>query len=230
MPVAAVAVVCPALAGFILACRRGGLPNGCALLIRAFDVGRIGAKAIWLPILLISPAVGIVAFVIMRLGGSRIPDPQIALPNVLALSAVFLVSGLSEELGWSAYALDPLQARSSALAAGLLIGAVWAIWRYPALVQAHRSVVWIGWWTLGTVSMRIIMVWLFNRTGGSMFGAAVFHAVSNLCWQLFPVQGSWFDPRLHGLLMAAVALVLVLWYPGRGQVDRTLALARLGPS
>ena len=53
--------------------------------------------------------------------------------------------------------------------------------------------------------MRVIMVWLFNRAGGSVFGVAVFHAVSNLCWQLFPVHGSWFDPRLNGLLMGVVA-------------------------
>ena len=68
---------------------------------------------------------------------------------------------------------------------------------------------WIGWWTLGTVSLRLFMVWLFNKTGGSVFAVAMAHAVSNLCW-LFPIQGSWFDPKLNGLIMGGVALVVIL--------------------
>jgi len=95
------------------------------------------------------------------------------------------------------------------LPAAILIGAVWALWHYPALAQAHRSAAWIAWWTLGKIAMRLIMVWLFNATNGSVFGVATFHAVSNLCWQLFPVHGSWFDPRLNGLLMSCGAVAAV---------------------
>ncbi len=57
-------------------------------------------------------------------------------------------------------------------------------------MQAHRSVVWIAWWCLGTVALRVVMVWLYNSTGKSVFAAALFHAVSNVCWQLYPIQGS----------------------------------------
>jgi hypothetical protein len=157
---------------------------------------------------LISPAVSVTAFFILRFSGSGVPDPQIAVPPVAALAIVFLVSGLSEELGWTAFALSPLQARFGWLPAALAIGAVWAAWHLPALLQAHRSLSWIGWWALGTVAMRVIMVWVFNGAGGSVLGVAVFHAVSNLCWQLFPLHGSWFDPRLNGLLLAGVALAI----------------------
>ena len=76
--------------------------------------------------------------------------------------------------------------------------------------------------------MRLVMVWLFNNTGGSVLGAAVFHAISNLCWQLFPVQGSWFDPRIHGLLMATVAVVAVLTSIRTSKVFQDQALERLG--
>jgi len=43
---------------------------------------------------------------------------------------------------------------------------------------------------------------------------AVFHAMSNLCWQLFPEQGSWFDPRLNGGLLAVVAAA-AMWHGRR---------------
>jgi hypothetical protein len=43
-----------------------------------------------------------------------------------------------------------------------------------------------------------------------LFGMAVIHAMFNLCWQLFPDQGSYFDPRLNGLIMAALALAAIV--------------------
>jgi len=210
LPLAALAVICPAIAALVLSWRFGGVTAAQALLKRALDFRRVRAKAWWLPILLISPAVSAAVFLILRLGGSAVPVPQISLLPTAALFVVFLVCAISEELGWSGFALGPLQARLGAVPAGLILGAVWAVWHYPALLQAHRAADWIAWWTLGTVAMRLIMVWLFNKTGGSVFGAAVFHAVSNLCWQMFPVQGSWFDPRLNGLLMGGLALATVL--------------------
>jgi hypothetical protein len=36
---------------------------------------------------------------------------------------------------------------------------------------------------------------------------------TNLAWQLFPISGSFFDPRLHGVFMALVAVVLVVGWP-----------------
>ena len=47
-----------------------------------------------------------------------------------------------------------------------------------------------------------------------MFAAALFHATLNPSWMLFPVYGSYFDMRLGGLVMAAVAvMVTVVWGP-----------------
>jgi hypothetical protein len=209
LPAAALAVVCPAIAALLLSWRRGGAAGAWALLRRAGDLSRIKAAAWWLPILLTSPAISVAAFLILRLGGSAAPDPRIAILPAAALFAVFLVSALSEELGWTGFALEPLQARLGWLGAALAIAAVWAVWHVPALIQVHRSATWIGWWSLGTIATRVIMVWLYDRAGRSVFGVAVFHALGNLCWQLFPVHGSWFDPRLNGLLTAAVAVAVV---------------------
>ncbi len=113
-----------------------------------------------------------------------------------------------------------------ALGAALLLGLVWAVWHFIPLWEAHRSVVFIAWWSLGTVTARVIITWLYNNTGRSVFVAALFHTMINLTWQLFPVNGSYayYDPRVAGLLTLAVAVVVVIvWGP------RTLVRTRNAP-
>ncbi len=212
LPLAGVAVVCPVAVALILTLRREGLAGARTLLGRIFDGGRVRPPSAWLVIALITPAVAAAAFLILRLTGSAIPDPAFSATRLASLLALFLVSALCEELGWTAFLLERLRTRCSPLIAALIIGAIWAAWHYPALVQAHRSVEWIAWWTLWTMSQRLIMVGLYEMTGRSLFSMAVFHAMNNLSWQTFPVQGSWFDPRLHGPLMALVALAVWLTY------------------
>jgi hypothetical protein len=69
-----------------------------------------------------------------------------------------------------------------------------------------------------TVALRVIVVWLYNNTAKSVFAAALFHTTINVTWQLFPIQGSFFDPRITGAIAAFVAAaVIVVWGP------RTLA-------
>jgi hypothetical protein len=66
------------------------------------------------------------------------------------------------------------------------------------------------------VALRVIIVWLYNNSGKSVFVATLFHALVNLTWQLFPVNGSYYDPRVTGLITAGVALLIVfLWGPRR---------------
>jgi hypothetical protein len=214
IPVAALAVVCPALAALILARRTKGAGGATALLKHAFDYERIRSKVWYAPILLLLPAESVLAFAVLRLTGTTVPAPQIVVLPTLLLCVGFFVGAVGEELGWSGYAIDPMQDRWGALRAGVLLGTVWAVYHYPGLLQAHRSPVWIAWWSLGTVATRVILVWLYNNTGKSVFAAALFHMTINVTWQLFPVAGSFWDPRLSGLIMAAVAAIItILWGP-----------------
>ncbi|MBE3561828.1 MAG: hypothetical protein IMW89_21795 [Ktedonobacteraceae bacterium] len=81
-----------------------------------------------------------------------------------------------------------MQARFGALRAALLIGVVWSVWHCIPLLEAHRSLAFIGWWSLGTVATRVIITWLYNNTGKSVFVAALFHTMSNL--NFLPVMSS----------------------------------------
>ena len=118
------------------------------------------------------------------------------------------MGALLEELGWTGYALDPLQARYGPRGAGIRLGLFWVAWHFVPLAEAGRGVEWIAWWSAWTLAERVIMVWLYNWTRGSVLAVALYHAMSNLCWQLYPVQGSHFDPRISAVLTAALAVAL----------------------
>jgi membrane protease YdiL (CAAX protease family) len=210
LPLSALGVVCPAAAGVILSARESGAGAVRSLLKRSFDLSRMKSKAWLLPAILLMPLVSLGAYGVQRLMGMAMPPAQLSVVRTLDLLLAFFLGGLSEELGWSGYATDPLQQRFGALTAALIIGAVWAAWHFIPLAEAHRSFEFIAWWTVGTIAMRVIIVWLYNSTGGSVVAAALLHAMSNLAWQLFPVNGSSYDPRINGLILTVVATALLV--------------------
>jgi hypothetical protein len=75
-------------------------------------------------------------------------------------------------------------------------------------LQADRSLVWIAWQCLTLVASRVLHVWVYNNAGKSVFITALGHAISNISWQLFPNQGSHYDPRITGLLTASAAIMV----------------------
>ncbi|MEZ5957465.1 MAG: CPBP family intramembrane glutamic endopeptidase [Hyphomonadaceae bacterium] len=176
---------------------------------RAVDLRNV-RKWLW-PALLTNPILFGLAFVISRWSGADIPDPVVSPISALALFALFLPAAMLEEVGWSGFALDRLQARFSPVRAALLLGVFWALWHVPTLMQAGRALDWIAWWFLWTVSARLIMVRLYNWAGGSVMAVALYHALSNLCWQLYPISGSYFDPSISGLVTFAAAVIVFLF-------------------
>jgi hypothetical protein len=54
------------------------------------------------------------------------------------------------------------------------------------------------------------MVWLYAHAGDSVFAAAVFHAMINLSWQFFPINGSFYDPRIFSLVTLALGVLLAI--------------------
>ena len=221
LPMSAFALVSPVAAAAILVHRQKGDAGVIRLLKRAFDYERITAKVWYLPILLLMPGVMVLSYGLMRVMGMPLPTPQLSVLAAVLLFFVFLLGGAAEELGWSGYIVEPMQCRWTALQASVLLGLVWAMWHIVPLVQAHRSPAWIAGWALSTVAQRILIVWIYNNAGKSVFAAILFHAMSNLGWQMFPNRGSHYDPGITGLILAvAAAVVTALWGP------RTLARYR----
>jgi uncharacterized protein len=221
LPVSSLMAFCPLIAAVILAYRENKTAGVTELLKRSFDYQRIRAKIWYAPIVLLMPGVMVLSFGLMRVMGLPLPTPQFPILAALVMFLAFFIPALGEELGWSGYVIDPMQDRWNALQASVLLGLVWATWHLVPLVQAHRLPAWIAWWCLSTVASRVLIVWLYNNTGKSVFAAVLYHDISNVSWLLFPNYGSHYDPRITGLITAFVAaIVTVIWGP------RTLARYR----
>lgn len=224
LPVSSLVVTfCPLIAALILVYRENKTTGVTELLKRSFDYKRIRAKVWYAPIVLLMPGVMVLEYGLLRLMGSPVPTPQFPVLAPLVLFLAFFIAALGEELGWMGYVIDPMQDRSNALQASILLGLAWAAWHIIPVVQAGRSPAWIAWWCLATVAQRVLIVWLYNNTGKSVFAAAVYHAMMNVSWQLFPIDGSYYDPRITGLIVAVAAVIVtVVWGP------KTLARYRYG--
>lgn len=102
---------------------------------------------------------------------------------VAAGTAVGLMVGILEELGWTGFATLHLRRRYRALSTGLLMGLMWGAWHYPMfagsadpsgaipapLVVAVFLFAWLP-------PYRVLMVWIYDRTG-SLPVAMLMHAV-----------------------------------------------------
>lgn len=223
VPLSGFAFVCPVIAAVVLTYRDGRGAGVRELLKRSYDAHRVTRKGWYLPTLLLYPAVLVLSYVVIRLQGTDVPAPGVTVGPLLLLTAGFFVGALAEELGWAGYAQEPMQERWGALGAGLLIGVVWAAWHWVPLLQVGRSVAWIGWWTIATIALRVLMAWLFNNTGRSVFVLTLFHLMINLGWQSFPVNGSHFDQRSTAVILVVVAGVVTVAYGPRtltGSPDR----------
>jgi membrane protease YdiL (CAAX protease family) len=215
----------PLLAALILVYREEGGGRGVRrLLSRVFDQWRIRDRLWYVPIIFLMPLLYLLTYLVMRLIGLPLPyEPYFPFLLVPLLFALFFILGIGEEVGWTGYATDPLQARWSTLTTGIILGLVTALWHFVPLIQMGRTLIWIAWWSLGSISIRILTVWLYNNTGRSLFAAIVFHAMNNLSLALFPNYGSHWDPAVAGVITAIVTVIVAfLWGPS------TLARYRYG--
>jgi uncharacterized protein len=65
-----------------------------------------------------------------------------------------------------------------------------------------------------TIAARVLLVWLYDNTGKSMFAVTLFRSLINVSRSLFPIYGSYYDPRIAGLITTfAAILVTVVWGP-----------------
>jgi uncharacterized protein len=216
LPVAALMFACPGSAALILVTREQGAKGARALLVRAFDYKSITPKIWYAPLLLLNPTIFVLSYAVLNVLGRPAPTPNIQILPAFALCLVFFVAALGEELGWSGYAIDPMQYRWGELRASLLLGAIWAALHFVPLSHADRSLVWISWWSLWTVAQRVIMVRIYNRTRKRILGTILLHASTNVSWQLFPIHGSFFDPSVTGLITTFAAILMIAQSKLRG--------------
>jgi len=212
-----IATFTPLIAACILVYQEEGSIGIKRLLKRVFDFSKIKQKICYFPVIFLMPAIYLLIYGVMQL--FRLPLPIGGEIPFLQNSLIFVVifmGATGEEVGWSGYAVDAMQKRWSALTTAIAIGLVWAIWHFPSMIQQGRDLTWIVWGTLGTVCVRILMVWLYNNTEKSVSACIIFHSMANIGRILFPkdqTHNPLVDyPNIHYSIIAVTAVIVIcLW-------------------
>ncbi len=203
----------PMVTALILIYRENGKAGVAGLLKRTYDSRLIKSKVWYLPMLLMIPSIGFIEYLILRFSGSSIPPPQFSLATLGYISVFFMTYG--EELGWTGYLIDPMQQRWSALKSGILLGIVWAVIHFPIHFINGYSFEWIFWHGLYTVASRVLMVWIYNNAGKSLFSMALTHWTFGMFWSLWPVENlhrvvSFYNPSIMALTAIFFAVIVTL--------------------
>lgn len=201
--------------GYWLTRREQGAVAARALLTRIFDFRRITKKRWYLAICLLPVVIFTCIYLTLLALGSPLPDTwTIAYAVLPVLFLFFFFGALGEEVGYMGYAFEPLERKWGALGAALIIGLPWAAWHYPSMLAQGRSFSWILWGTLGTIAIRVIIVWIYKNAGASLFACILFHALYNLGRVVFPQDASLHplvdSPIVHYGVIALVALVIAV--------------------
>jgi membrane protease YdiL (CAAX protease family) len=190
---------------------------GIHALLRRLLVWRVGAPWYALAIggLVIPSAITLGLYTLL---GGHAPLPAFSLGLILQLLVLLLVHGLinGEELGWRGYALPRLQAQRSALAASLILGAIWALFHLPLFFtqgNAFTSTPPLS-FLLSTMAMSVLFTWIFNNTRGSVLLASLLHAAANTWPEIFHPDraGSALYAWLGCGVICLVALIVVVVY------------------
>jgi membrane protease YdiL (CAAX protease family) len=217
--------VTPIAAASLLTFRQRGKDGLKQLIWRILDFKRIGNYRWYGAILLLPLLIALLSLGGSTLFGVDLPSsaaPLAALPLVLSF---FFVLAAGEEAGWMGYAFDPMQARYGALRAALALGVVWTIWHVPFFIFMMPEAIVFTAQVVTLMSTRVLIAWVYNNSGRSVFAATLFHAVGNALMITLPdtsTTGALVPAISCGLVLSAVIIVTLLWGP------QTLARYRFG--
>lgn len=177
----------PLLTAFIMASVMAGKAGRKQLLQR---VARWRVGIWWYLLALVG--IPVVRFLGLTLVLGKAPlQALLQSPALLAAYLPFTIVGLVitvlEETGWMGFAAPQLQAKAGPLAGAIVLGALWGIWHLPGFLVAGANVdhavtdplllsrsllilVLLG------AAVRIVMLWIFNTTRGSVLIAMIFHS------------------------------------------------------
>jgi CAAX protease family protein len=228
MPLLAIMVmlVGPAVAGVLMTGLVSGREGFRDLLAR-FVRWRVGGC--WYAVALLTAPVLFAAVLlplsvdspVFQLGIFASSDATLSL--VVRGIVVALIVGMLEEFGWTGFAIPRLRLRYSVFATGLIVGVVWGAWHVLANdVWASRATAGdlplaafvvlrgLGLLVGGLVPFRVLMVWVYDRTDGSLLVAMLMHAsYAASTFILNPLAMSGRSLLIYDVLSALAAWVIV---------------------
>jgi len=210
MPVSALQFVAPLGAALILIVREEGRAAAMVLVRRTLAFGSVRPRWLYLPLLTVLPAIYASSWLVQRGAGRPVPPPDVALGTLAVVVALFLVTAVAEEAGWSGYATAPMLERHGILATGVALGLAWALIHVVPDIQNGHDLGWIVFHRLGSVGLRLLLVTAFAASGGSVAAAVLMHATDNISWAVVTAEGAGYDPAITGVLVAVTGLAAAL--------------------
>jgi membrane protease YdiL (CAAX protease family) len=189
-----------------------------SLLRRSFDVTSIRDKRWLVATFLVIFLIYLLVWAVARLEGhAATAEPHLA--TLPVLFALFLLLAAGEEIGWTGYVVDPLQDRWGALGAAAILAVPWWLAHLPSMTEIGATAWDMAWWAPGAVALRILMLWLYNNTGKSIFAVILFHALLNLGRvATYPASGAHYDSFHQAAgytIISALALAVLVTFGSR---------------
>lgn len=197
-PLFMLVVYTPAIAAFTLVIRQAGLPGLRRYLSRLL-LWRVHWS--WCVFL-------VVGIPVLFYGGAALkgnlftaPFPFSNWQGAVSALAFMLVLGPIEEFGWRGFALPLLQRRYKPIWAGMILGAIWGAWHFPAFFldgTSHSSWSFLPFF-IGSVAIGVIVTPLYNSSGGSILLPMLLH------WQL--INPVFPDAAPHDTIFFVIAAI-----------------------
>jgi membrane protease YdiL (CAAX protease family) len=205
-------VFVPLISSLILTYRGAGSSGTKKLIKRSFDFRNITRKVWYAPILFLIPIVYISVFIILRLNGEALSESTFPLEFLPILLIMFFFMALGEEIGWMGYAYDPMEEQWYAFKASLVLGIIWAAWHIPIFIFGGHPLLWSAGQFLFLVGWRILIVWVYNNTGKSLFGTILFHTVGNVAGTILPILKDPLGPVISAVfVIIIIVFILKVW-------------------
>jgi uncharacterized protein len=215
----------PVVAGFVMTAVTTGR-EGVRELRARIVAWRVPARWYAVPLLVV-PALYLAGLALVPgalASGTAPAATTIALYPALFVVMAFLGGPVLEEPGWRGFALPRLQRRWGPSYGTVFLGLAWALWHAPqyltptfAASNGGRTILGFIAFAVALTSFSILITWVFNHTGASVFMAIVMHTCLNFSQavtsDLFPSAAD--NEVGPAVVMAVVATILVVATRGR---------------
>jgi membrane protease YdiL (CAAX protease family) len=141
--------------------------------------------------------------------------------------------GLLEETGWTGFAVPKLRRRYSILSTGLVVGILWGIWHFMIAFWASNYLGGVDSWImfvagflafylLALPAYRVLLVWVFDCTGGNLPVIMLMHAFLSASTLIFQPSAAGVIAFIWNFVLGIVLwiVVAIVAVKNRGQLSR----------
>lgn len=222
----------PLFSAVILIFRRNGRSGVNSFFRNAF---MLNVKPIYYVLALLLPLLTTAAahYIVNFAGIDTLPPnlfpKDLAVPVIVLIIPYFIfilvAGGGQEEFGWRGYAQEPLQQRFGILKGSVIIGIFWGVWHLPLWFMSGDGHAYYSFFAflIYTVSMSVIIGWLYNASGKKLIIPWITHTTSNVVVPFFPMlhmadvpqPGYWVWVWIHVL----VAVGITIWFVKKSETQ-----------